>query len=294
MKKIKQITGPFILTLLAFTIILVSACSGDSIKFDPSVLVYGSGDYAAINPALYEHGEINSLLFLGLTARDEDNGIIPGLASEWTWNDADKSYIFTLRDDLTFHDGAPLTSGDVKFTFDIIRDEANGSENITNYEDIISIETPDDKTVIFRLSAPNAAMPDYLTLGILPKHLLEGKNIIEDNFNQNPVGAGPYKFISWDMGQSIIMEKFDDFCLGSPKIEKIIFKIAEDYNSRALQLKSGELDLAQVTPRDSEEFRANDNFDVYVIDTSDYRGILYNFRNEYWRENPGLPAALSY
>jgi peptide/nickel transport system substrate-binding protein len=173
-------------------------------------------------------------------------------------------------------------------------DEANGSENITNYEDIVSIETPDDKTVVFTLLAPNAAMPDYLTLGILPKHLLEGKNIIEDDFNRNPVGAGPYKFISWDMRQSIIMEKFNDFCLGVPQINRIIFKIVEDYKSRALQLKSGELDLAQITPRDAEEFKSNDLFEVYIMDTSDYRGILYNFWNPFWQENPRLPAALSY
>jgi peptide/nickel transport system substrate-binding protein len=204
------------------------------------------------------------------------------------------TYTFTLRDGLTFHDGEPLTSADVKFTFEAIQDEANGSENASNYEDIAAIETPDDKTVVFTLSAPNAAMPDYLTMGILPKHLLEGKNITEDSFNQNPVGAGPYKLAAWDMGQSITMERFDAFCLGTPKIERIIFKIVEDYNARALQLKSGELDLALLTPKDAEEFKSSPGFDVYEMDTADYRGILYNFGNAFFAENPGLPAALSY
>jgi peptide/nickel transport system substrate-binding protein len=261
---------------------------------EPSTLVYGSGDYTSINPALYEHGEINSLLFLGLTAHDADNNVVPGLASAWEWDDAALTYTFTLRDGLTFHDGQPLTSADVKFTFELIQDEANGSENASNYEDITSIETPDDKTVMFTLSAPNAAMPEYLTMGILPKHLLEGKNIPEDEFNQNPVGAGPYKLSDWDMGQSITMEKFDAFCLGTPKIDRIIFKIVADYNARALQLKSGELDLALLTPKDAEEFKTSSDFDVYDMNTADYRGILYNFGNAFFAENPGLPAALSY
>ncbi|MDR1688749.1 MAG: ABC transporter substrate-binding protein [Clostridiales bacterium] len=259
-----------------------------------TTLVYGSGDYSSINPALYEHGEINSLLFLGLTAHDKDNNVVPGLASAWEWSDAAKTYTFTLRDGLTFHDGRPLTSADVKFTFEVIKDEANGSENASNYEDITAIDTPDDKTVVFTLSAPNAAMPDYLTMGILPKHLLEGKDITQDSFNQNPIGAGPYKLAAWDMGQSITMERFEAFCLGTPKIGTIIFKIVEDYNARALQLKSGELDLALVTPKDAREFNSVSGFDVYDMNTADYRGILYNFGNSFFAENPGLPAALSY
>lgn len=285
--------------LLALVLVLavtlsLTACAGNPDNNPGTTLIYGSGDYTAINPALYEHGEINSLLFLGLTAHNNENKVVPGLAETWAWNEENLTYSFTLRDGLTFHDGQPLTSADVKFTFEAIMDENNGSENISNYEDITAIETPDAKTVLFKLAAPNAAMPDYLTMGILPQHLLAGKNIIEDDFNRAPVGAGPYKFVSWDIGQSIVMDKFDGFCLGEPKIERIIFKIVADYSARSLQLKSGELDLAQVTPKDAEEFKENHNYDVYTMSTADYRGILYNFGNPYWQENPGLPAALSY
>jgi peptide/nickel transport system substrate-binding protein len=300
---------PLVTLLLALTLSLTVAACGSSTDTDtnpnhlpsenksanePTTLVYGSGDYTSINPALYEHGEINSLLFLGLTTHDKNNNVIPGLASEWEWDAALKTYTFTLRDGITFHDGKPVTSADVKFTFEAIQNEANGSENASNYEDIIAIETPDDKTVIFTLSTPNTAMPDYLSMGILPKHLLAGKNITEDPFNQNPIGAGPYQLVSWDIGQTITMKKFEHFCLGTPKIDQIIFKIVKDYNARALQLTSGELDLAQVTPKDAEPFKSNSDFDIYQMDTADYRGILYNFGHAFWQEHPGLPAALSY
>ena len=72
------------------------------------VLRYGSGDYTAINPALYEHGEINALLFAGLTAHNEKNEVVPGLAEDWSFDEKTCTYTFSLRDGLTFHDGEPL------------------------------------------------------------------------------------------------------------------------------------------------------------------------------------------
>ena len=261
---------------------------------DAKTIVYGSGDYTSINPALYEHGEINSLLFAGLTARDAENNVIPGLAEEWTFDEETLTYTFKLRDGITFHDGEKLTSEDVKFTLETIMNEDYGSEIMSNYEEIEEITTDGDLTVNIKLDRPNVAMPDYLTVGILPKHLLDGENVAEAAFNQNPIGAGPYKLTEWDMGQSISMEKFDDYYLGAPKLDKIIFKIVEAYDARALQLKSGELTLAQVTPKDSEEFKSDDRFTTYVMDTADYRGIMYNFNNPFWQKHRELPAALSY
>ncbi|MDR1271943.1 MAG: ABC transporter substrate-binding protein [Clostridiales Family XIII bacterium] len=294
-KKSKSKLTVFAVALAALTLAL-SACSNTSSGEAPAsdALVYGSGDYTSINPALYEHGEINSLIFAGLTAHNEKNEVVPGLAESWAWDEASLTYDFRLREGLTFHDGEPLTAEDVVFTLETIMDEGNGSEIISNYEEIESVTAEGDLDVAIKLSAPSVAMPDYLAIGILPKHLLEGENVAESAYNQNPVGAGPYKLAEWDMGQSITMEKFDGFYLGAPKIEKIIFKIVEADDQRALQLKTGELDLAQVTPKDAEEFKDDEAFKVYDMDTADYRGIMYNFNNPFWRGNPGLPAALSY
>ena len=102
-------------------------------------LVYGSQDYTAINPALYEHGEINALLFAGLTAHDEDNKVVPALAESWKFDEESLTYTFKLREGLTFHDGEALTSADVKFTLEAILDEDNQSEIISNYTDIDKI-----------------------------------------------------------------------------------------------------------------------------------------------------------
>ncbi len=261
------------------------------------VLVYGSGDYTAINPALYEHGEINLLLFAGLMAHNGQNEVVPDVAETWEYDAKNCTYTFKLRRDVYFHDGHPLTSRDVRFTLQAIMDPENASENASNYEDILEIETPDDYTVILFLAAPNVALLDYLAIGILPAHLLEGKDLALDSFNQNPVGAGPYRLEQWDMGQSITLRKHEQYHRGEPKIDEIIFKIVEDTQARALQLQSGELDLAQVTPEDAQMFRQGQNsqdYRVYQMDTADYRGILYNFNGDFFSRHRELPNILSY
>lgn len=259
-----------------------------------NTLIYGSGDYSAINPALYEHGEINLLLFAGLTGHDAQGKVVPGLASEWSFDDSTCTYRFTLREGLTFHDGEPLTAKDVKFTIEAIQNPDNGSENASNYEDVKAVKVIDDTHVDIVLDAPNEAMPDYMSIGILPEHLLKDVDMTTADFNQNPVGAGPYKLVSWDMGQSIVMEKFHGYWQGEPKIDNVIFKIVEDTDARALQLESGDLNFAQITPKSASGFENNENFNTYEMNTSDYRGIMYNFNNEFWQKHRELPAILSY
>lgn len=291
MKNKKRIA---IILALSMVIATMFASCGSKNDYDSNTLVYGSGDYTAINPALYEHGEINLLLFAGLTAHDGENNVVPGLAETWSFDNNTNTYSFTLRDGLTFHDGDDLTAEDVKFTIDAIMDPANGSENASNFEDVKEVKVIDDTHVDIVLTAPNVAMPDYLTIGILPKHILEGEDLATSSFNQNPVGAGPYKLASWDMGQAIVMEKFDDYYQGSPNIDTVVFKIVEDTDARALQLESEELNFAQITPKAEKKFAGKEGFSVYSMATSDYRGIMYNFNSKLFKEHRELPAILSY
>ena len=237
---------------------------------------------------------MNLLLFSGLTARDGENKIIPGLAEKWEYDRDSLTYTFTLRKGVKWHDGEPFTAADVKFTLEAILAPENLSEIASNYEDIAAIETPDDHTVRITLSSPNAAMLDYLAIGILPKHLLEGRDLVTDPFNQAPVGTGPYKLVAWDAGQSIVLERNPDYYAGTPKIGRIIFKIVPDEKARAMQLRSGELDLAQVSPQDARSFGDAEGFTVYDMKTSDYRGVLYNFNHPLFAKYRELPNALSY
>lgn len=261
---------------------------------DKKTLVYGSGDYTRINPAMDEHGEINILIFNGLTAHDGDNQVVPGLAKSWDYDEASCTYTFHLEENVKWHDGEPFTAEDVKFTIEAIMNPDNGSENAPNYEDVEEITVLDEHTIAFRLSAPNVAFLDYMTMAVLPKHLLEGEDMQTADFFRSPVGTGPYRLTSWDEGQAITLAKNEDYFKGEPNIDTIIFKIVTDDNAKALQLKSGELDLALLTPKDAATFVDNEEFTCYDMMTSDYRGILFNFRSEYWQKNRDLIPAVCY
>ena len=212
---------------------------------NPSVLVYGSQDYTRINPALDEHGEINVLIFDGLTAHNGDNEVVPGLAKRWEFDSETNTYTFELEEDVRWHDGEAFTAQDVKFT-------------------------------------------------ILPEHLLSGQNMQESDFFRHPIGTGPYQMESWDMGQAITLVKNENYFRGSAHIDRIIFKIVPDDSVRAMQMQSGELDLAMLTPKDAKLFEEREGYRNYHMKTSDYRGIMFNFQNEYWVENRDLIPAVCY
>lgn len=282
------------LLLLSLTMIISFAACGKSPASDRSTLVYGSGDYTRINPAMDEHGEINILLFSGLTAHDGDNRVVPGLAKSWEFDETACTYTFFLEENVKWHDGEPFTAEDVKFTIEAIMNPDNGSENAPNYEDVEEITVINAHTISFKLAAPNVAFLDYMTMSVLPKHKLEGEDMQTSDFFRSPIGTGPYKLESWDEGQAITLVKNEEYYKGAANIDKIIFKIVPDDNAKAMQMKSGELDLALLTPRDSESFEGKNGYAVYNMTTSDYRGIMFNFRNEYWTTNKDIIPAICY
>lgn len=289
-----------LLTVLALLACL-TACGGtpaenpENTAADTSeTLIYASGDYTRINPAMDEHGEINLLLFNGLTAHDGENRIVPALAKSWTFDAGSCTYTFQLEEGVTWHDGEPFTADDVKFTIEAIMAPENSSENAPNYEDVREIIVHNPYTVSFRLAAPNAAFLDYMSISMLPKHLLEGENMQESAFFRAPIGTGPYRLTRWDEAQAITLEKNPDYFKGEPKIDTVVFKIVTDDNARALQMRAGELDLALLTPRDAESFAETDGYTVHRMTTSDYRGILFNFRSDYWTANRDIIPAICY
>lgn len=141
---------------------------------------------------------------------------MPGLAKSWEFDEATCTYTFYLEEGVTWHDGEPFTAKDVKFTIETIMDPENASENAPNYEDVEKITVTDDHTISFRLSAPNVAFLDYMTMAVLPEHLLAGEDMQTSDFFRAPVGTGPYKLENWDMGQAIVLAKMNPISRGRP------------------------------------------------------------------------------
>ena len=282
------------LVLAGIIMTTLSGCGASLVSNRDNTLVYGSGDYTRINPAMDEHGEINSLLFNGLTAHNEKNEVVPCLAKSWDYDETTYTYTFYLEEGVKWHDGQEFTAEDVAFTIAAMMDPANGSENAPNYEDIEAIHVIDEHTIAFQLAMPNVAFLEYMTIGILPEHLLKGEDMQESAFFHKPVGTGPYKLESWRQGEAITLAKNEAYFKGAPHIDKIIFKIVTDDHAKAIQMQSGELDLAQLTPKDTKAFIEKEDFKVYEMKTSDYRGILFNFNHAYWSSHKDIIPAICY
>lgn len=267
-------------------------------------LTYGaSSRITRINPLLDEHGEVNILLFNGLTAHGKNGEIVPSLAKTWEYDPETNTYTFSLEENVQWHDGESFTAEDVKFTIEAIKDPKNQSENAPNFEEVAEIIVVDPHTVSFRLTAPNAAFLDYMTVSILPKHALENENLeFSEFFTKTPIGTGPYKLTAWAEGQYITLEKNENYFKSPPKIQTIHIKFLEDDSSRFLQLQAGEIDLAQLTSRDAKALEASQekeegniqNFTIYHMKTADYRGIMFNFNHPYWQKNRDLIPAINY
>lgn len=277
--------------LLSIALLLSLPVAGSA---SGGTLIYGSADYDTINPIMNEHCEIKHLLFDGLVKRDGEGDLVPALAESWRYDEDALTYTFQLRSDVKWHDGEPFTAEDVKFTLEAIMNPDNGSENAPNYEQVEQITILSDTEIAITLSEPNYAFLDYMTVSILPEHCLAGEDMWESDYFTAPIGTGPYKLESWDPGQAIVMVKNEDYFDGEANIDTVIFKIVTDDSAKAMQLMSGELNLAQVTPKDARAFDDSQTQTVYRMKTADYRGILYNFQNEFWQENADLIPAINY
>lgn len=294
MHLVKYVRQLCVVAMAMILCVVISGCGGSATSGE-KVLTYASPDYTTINSLLNTHDELPDLIFSGLMTYDAKGQPIPDLAEKYEFDETSLTYTFHLHDGVKWHDGQPFTAQDVKFTLDTLKNNKDLEASITdNYKEIESVTVPDDKTVVIKLSKPNAAMLNYLTIGILPKHLLEGKDIMTDAFNQHPIGTGRYKFVSWDKGQSITVAKNDDFYGKKPKIDKIIFKIIPDENAKAAQVKSGGVDLAWLNAANAKTFRDNKDFTVYDFKTADYRAIGPNFNVPFWQKNKDLVPILGY
>lgn len=284
-----------LLCIMAVLLVLSSGCSEErAATADGNTLVYGSRDYERINPIRDEYGEIDALLFDGLTRRDGTGMTVPALAESWTYDEATHTYTFHLRADVTWHDGKPLCADDVKFTIGAILDPKNRSLQRPYFEDVREITAVDAGTVRIQLAVHNEAFLDYMTQPILPAHLLAGEDLAQTGFFHRPIGTGPYKIESWEAGKEIVLVRNEHYYRGAPKIERVIFRVTANDDGEAAGLADGNIDIARLTPKNADAFAGKTGYRCYDMTTTDYRAILYNFKHPYWQRNRDLIPAISY
>jgi peptide/nickel transport system substrate-binding protein len=170
------------------------------------------------------------------------NTTAPSLAESWQISPDGRVYDFMLRKGVKFHNGDPLTSEDVKFSFDRYR-----GANAKQLKDrVAAVETPGPLHVRFRLKNP---WPDFMTFytaasgagWIVPKKYVE--KVGDEGYKKAPIGAGPYKFVSFSPGVELVMEAFDGYWRKTPNVKRFVFKVIGDESTRLAALKRGEIDI---------------------------------------------------
>lgn len=235
--------------LLASALLLGSAFAQDPAPVTGGTLTVAiTADPPGWDPTASTSQEIPRVVynnvFEGLVKFDRTGAIVPGLAESYDISDDGLTWTFDLRQGVKFHDGSAFTAADVVAKFERARDPESGHTHPEYYAAIESIAAPDDHTVVFTLSQPsrgllyNLARPDSI---IYPAAKA-------DTQRSQPIGTGPFKFASYTEGSEVVLERNADYYVaGVPYLDKAVFKIIGDPNTRFAALQAGDIDLTGVT-----------------------------------------------
>ena len=217
------------------------------------------------------------------------NPLAPSLAESWTVSPDGFVYEFVLRTGVRFQNGDPVTAEDVKFSFERYR----GAASKAFKERVTAVETPSPTRVRFRMKEP---WPDFLTFyssatgagWIVPKKYIE--KVGDDGFKKAPVGAGPYRFVSFTPGVELVLEAVDHYWRKPPQVKRLVFKTIPDPSTRFAALRRGEIDITYwMTASLGEELRrtpgltlkpslANNTYWVYFVDQWDPKSPWHDRR----------------
>lgn len=209
---------------------LTVAINGDIDNFDP-----------AFNQLILYEAVIRNTVFSSLVSLDKDMQIVPALAASWEQQD-ETTWIFNLRRGVTFHNGKPFSAEDVLHTFDrTLRQKMTFASKL---EPIERTEVIDDHTLKITLKRPVATfLDDLYDIAITPS------NISDEELKRNPIGAGPFRFVSWTPNETIVLERNPDYWEpGKPYLDRLVFRVLPDTTAAILNLIAGEIDAIYDVP----------------------------------------------
>jgi peptide/nickel transport system substrate-binding protein len=244
--------------LSAIVVLAAAACTpgpGPSADAGTTLVVAQNNDPGSLNPAVTTSGNVHPVtdqIFNGLVGLDAQLNPVPELAERWEVADGGRTYTFFLRPGVRWHDGQPFTSADVKFTFDQALLEFHSRTRAALRNVLAGIETPDALTVVFRFKEPYAPLLqrlDVVEASILPRHLFEGTDILSAPANLQPVGTGPFRFVSYKKGEYVELARNPDyFRKGLPTLDRLVFRITPSTTTAVMALERGEIDYLPSVP----------------------------------------------
>jgi peptide/nickel transport system substrate-binding protein len=254
---------------------------------------------------------VTALVFDGLITNDEKGNAIPNVASSWTLSDDGKTYTFKLKEGVKFSDGTELTAEDVEFTYTVLCDPsysgAFGSylSDLAGYKDYVvgnaseisGIKVLGKYEISFTFREIRTPVIYDFAIGILPKDYYsfpKGEIDKLEELMTKPLGAGPYRIISYEEGKEIVFKKNPNYFKGDPSIDNIVFKIDSGVN-HSKGLISGDIDIFKLvaTSDNVELFQRAGYIDLYTFDNNGYHYIGLNLRNDMFKDK-SVRQALMY
>jgi peptide/nickel transport system substrate-binding protein len=259
-----------------------------NVKKEPKVqgrLTWSSvGEPVNLNPIL--HVDTNSAwvtqrVFSGLVSINEQLEVAPDIALSWDQSPDGLVWTFTLRSNVKFHDGTPLTAEDVAFTYNAIKDKGYTGPRSGDFATLDQVLVVDPLTVKFILKAPFAPFLSNLTYGILPKHVygtVPVADLADHPANRQPVGTGPWKLSEWTRGQYLLLTRNEHYYGGGPYIPEVLLKFVGDGNVATAMLENGEFDLGAIPPTSVARFREklSGQFDFYPYQGLGFEHLVFN------------------
>lgn len=246
-------------------------------------------------------GDISSLIFSSIFKRNKDGRLTNDLAESYQVEGDNKIYIFKIRKDAKWHNGASLAVDDIVFTFNIIKDASYQSTLRESFNGV-EIEKIDDVTIKFILAEPYAAFPELLTFGILPEDLwykIPPVSAGLAELNLKPIGSGPYKFKSLkkDKNGPVIIYSLaanEDYYGEKPKISSINFEFFPNFEEAVAALNKGEIDGISYLPDSlKKDLIAKNSLNVYKLNLPQIIVIFFNKKNNAFLEDKLVRQALA-
>lgn len=279
----KKLMKPLAL-LMAVVMVTLTGCGGSgSDESGSSIIIGQSSEVANLNPMIQPRtpdSNVQCLIFDYLVIPDENLNYVGDLAESWDISDDGTVYTFHLQEGVKWHDGEDFNADDVVFTLTALAspEYTGGNEGrvmsivgASEYQagtadSVEGIKKIDDYTVEITLASPNAAFLSNMYVAMLPEHILGEESPADwgnDDFNRAPIGTGKYKFVEWEAGQYISLERNDEYFGTMPSIENVVVQFGAD-TTLVAALLNGEIDVLYNLPAtEIENVEAVDGVGVY-------------------------------
>lgn len=240
---------------------------------------------------------LRQMLFMPLIQLDDEMNFEPYLADSFAVAEDGLSITFRLRDGITWHDGTPVTADDVTWSYETYTNPDLAYANVQYFQFIDRAEQVDDRTVTFHFTEVHAEPEmDFIEWSPMPRHLLEDVPLTEMKtapFNREPVGNGPFRFVSWTSNQQVVFEANEDFALGRPHLDRVVFRIIPEQTTELTELLTGRIDMMRaVPPSEAERVENSDEARLLAYPARSYTFLAWNTDNPLF-EDPRVRRALT-